>query len=253
MKRNCTLSRVLAVAACVCGATVAAPADLWFEQANRFYEQMAYDSAACYYEKIVESGTSSSAVHYNLGNAYFRQDKIGLAMLHYEKALRLAPNDEDIKANISFAGLNIVDRVPEPERTFLDALLFRLHTLFSLHTQLWMLFGALLVLSLLFSAALFASHNVRLWLVYLSSLLILLTATLGVSVGVKIHHEENMSYAIVLATSVDARNQPEGNTVLFTAHEGTKFRVRRTVDEWCLVSLPNGTSGWVEYEALGKI
>ena len=120
-----------------------------------------------YYEKILESGFRSSEVFYNLGNAYFRRHKLGLAILHYEKARKLAPTDPDIIANIRFARQNIVDRAPEPERSFLETILWRLHILFSLNTQLWMLFASFMLLSLCFALGLFASHNVRLWLIYL--------------------------------------------------------------------------------------
>lgn len=33
----------------------------------------------------------SSNLFYNLGNAYYRQGKLGLAILNYERALRLDP------------------------------------------------------------------------------------------------------------------------------------------------------------------
>jgi SH3-like domain-containing protein len=57
----------------------------------------------------------------------------------------------------------------------------------------------------------------------------------------------------VLVNSVDARNEPNGNKVLFTAHEGTRFRIRKEMADWYLVSLPNGVSGWIEKESVGKI
>ena len=80
-----------------------------------------------------------------------------------------------------------------------------------------------------------------------------IAAALGGSIGFKIYESEKVAYAIVLTASLDARNEPDGATVLFTAHEGTKFRIRKTVDDWALVSLPNGVSGWVERKALGII
>jgi len=42
-------------------------------------------------------------VYYNLGNACFRQGKLGFAILNYEQARRLAPRDPDILANLRFA------------------------------------------------------------------------------------------------------------------------------------------------------
>lgn len=231
----------------------AAPVDSWFSQANKFYEEQQYDSAITYYQRITESGVSNSAVFFNLGNAYFRTDKIGLAILNYEKAKRLAPDDSDIEANIHFANMHTVDRTPVPQRSFLASILWRLHTLFSLKQQLWVLFAILMLSSIMFSFSLFAGHNVRLWLIYGISLSLLFILTLGVSVGIKIHERESVKYAVVLHKAVDAVNQPRGSKVLFNAHEGTRFRIRKRQGSWVLVSLPNGASGWVNSEALGEI
>lgn len=232
---------------------VCAPVNFWFEKAGKLYEQQSYDSAAWYYEQILSSGVTNSAAYYNLGNAYFRVKKVGLALLNYEKARKLAPNDPDILANIRFANSVLIDRIPVPQQTFFGAILFRLHTLFPLNTQLWLLFFLLLALCILFSAGLYASQNARLWIIYLSSLLVLATCALGASAGVKIYSSERAGYAIVLVPSLDAKNEPNGNKLIFTVHEGTKFRLRKSLGEWSLVSLPTGMSGWVLTSSLGKI
>jgi tetratricopeptide (TPR) repeat protein len=230
-----------------------APVNFWFEKAGKLYEQQAYDSAAWYYEQVLSSGVTNSTVYYNLGNSYFRIKKVGLALLNYEKARKLAPNDADILANIRFANSVLIDRIPMPQQSFFGAILFRLHTLFPLSTQLWILFFLLLSLSALFSAGLYASQNARLWFIYLSSLLLLVTCAMGASAGVKIYNSERAGYAIVLTPSLDAKNEPNGNKLIFTVHEGTKFRLRKTIGEWSLVSLPTGMSGWVLTASLGKI
>jgi tetratricopeptide (TPR) repeat protein len=231
----------------------AAPVNYWFDRANALYEQQSYDSAAQYYEKILESGTTNSSVYFNLGNAYFRLKKVGMALLNYEKARQLSPDDPDILANIKFANSAIIDRLPEPEHSFIGAIMLRLHTLLSLQTQLWLLFALCLCLSFLFAVFLYVSQNARLWIIYCSTILFCLTVSLGVSAGVKIYNKERVVYAIVLAPSLDAKNQPNGNKVLFTAHEGTKFRIRKSLNDWVLVSLPTGVSGWVQTSSIGKI
>ena len=231
----------------------AAPVDLWFEKANTFYEQKLYDSAVVYYEKVLETGLLNSDVYYNLGNAYFRSKNLGLALLHFEKARKLSPTDPDILSNIRFAQLNIADRVPESERSFFETILWRVHILFSLNTQLWILFVCLMILCLSIAFGLFASHDVRLWLIYLASICTIFSTSLFISIGIKIYSAEKKEFAIVLDKTVDAKNQPEGNKVLFTVHEGIKFQIRKTVDEWSFVSLSNGVSGWVESSSLGKI
>ena len=68
-----------------------APVEHWFEQANHAYAKGQFDSAAYYYERIVESGFENSAVLFNWGNALYRLKKLGPARLAYEKAARLDP------------------------------------------------------------------------------------------------------------------------------------------------------------------
>ena len=82
---------------------------------------------------------------------------------------KLSPQDKDIQTNIRFAQLNIVDRVPEPKRSFFENFLWSVHSAFSLGPQLKTLFIFLLILSLCFAFGLFVSHNIRLWLIYLGS------------------------------------------------------------------------------------
>ena len=234
-------------------AAIGAPSSLWFENANRFYENEQYDSAAVYYSKVISSGVENSAAYYNLGNTMYRLKKKGLALLNYEKAAKLSPDDPDIINNIKFVNLNIVDRVPVIERTFFSAIIYKLHMMASLNTQLWIIFGFLLTLSIFFALYLFVSRNIRLWLIYLSSLLIICTTALGISAGIKIHAEEKLKYAIVLESAVDAKNRPKGDKILFTVHEGTKLQIRKTMDGWSLVNLPNGIAGWIENNSFGII
>lgn len=234
-------------------ASYANPTKRWFEQANNFYENQQFDSAIAYYEKILGTGINNSNVLYNLGNSYFRQDKLGLAILHYERALRLAPHDPDINTNLRFARLHIVDRVPEPPHSFIQNLFWFLHTMFPLSTQIWILLILLFIISIAFSFGLFASHNIRLWLIYTAGLCILISSLFGFSIGFKIYETETKEYAVVLNPTVETKNEPNGDKILFTAHEGIKFLVQKSVDNWSLVSLPNGLSGWIENSALGRI
>lgn len=253
MKRTAIALSSLFVLLILPSGLAAAPVNYWFDRANALYEQQAYDSAAQYYEKIIESGTTNSSVYFNLGNAYFRLKKVGMALLNYEKARQLSPDDPDILANIKFANSAIIDRLPEQEHSFVGAIMARLHTLLPLRTQLWLLFALLLCISVLFAAFLYVSQNARLWILYGSTIFACLTAALGISAGIKIYNKERVVYAIVLTPALDAKNQPNGNKVLFTAHEGTKFRIRKALNDWVLVSLPTGVSGWVQASSIGKI
>jgi hypothetical protein len=46
--------------------------------ANSAYERGQYAEAVSYYQQIIDGGIESGGLHYNLGNAFFRMNKIGL-------------------------------------------------------------------------------------------------------------------------------------------------------------------------------
>src|ERR1700743_1944350 len=52
---------------------------------------------------------------YNLGNSYARAGKPGLAVLNYERAALLAPNDPDINSNLEY--VRTTAQVPGEPRT----------------------------------------------------------------------------------------------------------------------------------------
>ncbi|GBU21340.1 hypothetical protein R80B4_01229 [Fibrobacteres bacterium R8-0-B4] len=227
-----------------------------FKKAAAFYEAEAYDSALAAYTKIIDAGMKNDAVYYNMGNCCYRLMKPGMARLYYEKAAALSPGDPDIEANINFIKSIIVDRQTGDERQeqdFLTSVLYGVHTLLPLKTQLITLCALLFILSIIASAMLMKRGLTRLWLAYGAAICALLIITVGTSAGYKIYALESNQYAIILTASVDAKNQPSGSQTLFTAHEGTKLQIRKTVGGWSLVSLSNGASGWVTTESLGKI
>lgn len=73
-----------------------------FEQANRLYEEGRYLEAIDGYRALL-TNRSSAAVHFNLGNAYFKSGQIGQAIVQYHQAEDLSPRDPDVLANLDFA------------------------------------------------------------------------------------------------------------------------------------------------------
>lgn len=223
-----------------------------FDKANRFYEKAEYDSAIVSYEKVLASGLHDARVYFNLGNAHFRKKEIGPAILAYEKARRLDPADRDIEANLQFARSSTIDKiVPREEGLFTRILLF-FHHLFGLSTQTALVLALLYLLSFVF-IGLFLLPRFQ-WL--LKAGILLLSALLllaGLSFGVKCYDDSTLREGIVLSAQVNAMNEPDGQQVLFTVHEGAKFRLGRKVGNWYFASLENGISGWVHEVDLGLI
>ncbi len=244
---------VLVYSALAAGASQRAKWQQWFLRANEFYSTHEYDSAARYYKKVLDAGGTHSAVFYNLGNCYYRTDSLGLAILYYEKAHARNPGGKDVEANLHIARQRIVNKTPQQEYGFVEAVIHAFHTFFTLRTQLWILFILLGSMALLFAVALFSSYAARVWCMYAGIVTGVFFVAVGSSASRKIYVAETVTRAIVLDNVVDVRNEPKGDRVLFTIHEGIKLRCVKERREWVLITLPNGMSGWVPRHSLGVI
>lgn len=227
-----------------------------FLEANSRYEKGDYAQAEKLYRMIIEYGIQNGSVYYNLGNAYFKQNQLGEAILAYEKALRLVPHDREAKQNLQLANLLIYDRVEKGELSPPIQLALWLHNIFSLNTQL-----AIVLILFYLSSFLFASFIVKkrrglstdLTILFLLVLIFFL-ALFSISSVKKIYDLEKISYGIILTEKVDVLSGPgDSNAVLFPVHEGLKVRVRAEREAWYQISLPNGLNGWIQKETIGII
>lgn len=107
MKRSNMKRPRLAFATLLLGCTlllsVARLEAITFDEANRAFAEGRYSEAAKSYEALIGEKGYSAPLLFNLGNAYFREGQVGAAILNYERAKLLAPNDPDIAANLNFA------------------------------------------------------------------------------------------------------------------------------------------------------
>ena len=82
-----------------------------FQKANEKYEQQNYDSCIVLLDSIVNMGFESTDLYYNLGNAWFKNGEIAKAILYYEKAKKLEPNNADVNYNLALANTKIADKI----------------------------------------------------------------------------------------------------------------------------------------------
>src|SRR5437660_12920211 len=74
-----------------------------FAKANQEYAAGDFKAAIDDYEELVRSGQDTPNLFYNLGNAYFRKNDFGRAILNYERALALDPHHPEAEANLRIA------------------------------------------------------------------------------------------------------------------------------------------------------
>lgn len=73
----------------------------YVDQGNKAYETKHYREAIDLYKLASKSGVSSQ-LYYNMGNAYYRLNNRAYAVLCYERALKLDPQNSDARFNLEF-------------------------------------------------------------------------------------------------------------------------------------------------------
>lgn len=253
--------RVIVACMLLAGLAAAAPsgdalarAEKAYREGNGAYERNDYAKAADQYRKAVDEGVVDARLYYNYANALFRQNQLGLAILYYEKAAKLEPDDEDIAYNLRFAGAQTVDKNPAPENNALTRVLWALHSSYSINAGLWICLGLFSAIFAAAIAALYAGAALRGVLFGAMGIMGLALLVFGPSVAYKVKQQESVQYGIVLKPVVEMFSGPGENFQLLTkVHEGTKFQIVETRGEWVSVKLLNGKGGYVRYADLGKV
>ena len=246
------LSLLLLLLAPACVAGQSAAANL-YNQANALYQQGQFEAARQRYAQVAESGVADARLSYNLGNACFKAGHLGQAVLWYERALRLDPRDEDVRANLRYANQVKQDRDPPSDNVVWDFLM-RLYFLPTAN-EACLLFTLLLVLACGLAAwgVVDPGRRPAAWTPLLALCAALLVLS-GAYLATRVYHREAVVEAVVTAAEGTARSGPDATqTTVFVVHEGTKVRVARTEGGWLLVRLSNGLGGWLSSSAVEVI
>ena len=250
---------MLALAAAVLLAPALPPAALraqeqLFEEGNRLYQQEDYQGALDNYLRIREAGFESPDLYYNIGNAYFKTNELGRAILYYERARRLAPSDADILANLDLARSMGADEIVPLPRFWLFRvgswwmnLLPRSLLIGLTAAGYLMAAGAVVMLVLRSGAASWARRAA-----VAGGIVVLL---LGTTLAVRETGLGQGRHAVVLFAEVGVQSAPSDDPALqlFVIHEGTRVRVDRRSQDWLEVVLDDGKVGWVRAEVLEEV
>lgn len=229
--------------------------DSLYQLANSLYQQGQYEPALEQYNAVILSGMESADLYYNMGNAAYRSNSIGHAILYYEKALKLEPSHEDAIHNLEFVSRYRLDTFEEVPVLFLGAWISGFVQL--LPEQTWsiltMLFFVVLLAGLLLY--LFSRHMVVKKSGFISALVCLVFFLITISSALSRHRDiVDPDEGIVLAPSVVVRSSPsESGTELFILHEGTKIEVNEEVSGWQNIKLVDGREGWIVVEDFESI
>jgi tetratricopeptide (TPR) repeat protein len=226
-----------------------------YDSANAAYARKKYDRAIQFYESIVMANQHSASLYYNLGNAYYQTGDYAHAILNYERAKKLAPNDEDIAVNLKFANQKTEDKIEAAPEMFLIDLQKKLVAL--LDERSWSLLCiASLLVSLSFIALFIGSGNqlIKKTGFYLGGAAIIVFIITFFIAKSSYSSSQNHNEAIVTVGAVTVLGSPaESSTKLFILHRGSKVVVKGENNGWLEVTIANGNVGWIKASQVEKI
>ncbi|MEW7289436.1 SH3 domain-containing protein [Aquimarina sp. 2304DJ70-9] len=226
-----------------------------FQRAGSLYNQEKYQEAIDAYRSILDTGQESASLYYNLGNAHYKLSNIGPSIYYYEKALELAPNDEDIQNNLAFAQKATIDSIDVIPEGFVSRTIKRFTTMFSYDNWAWISVVCMVVFVILFILYYTAHTSSRKRLFFVSSWLLLFIGILGVAFAYNQYNFlKNNQFAIVFAQETNIKSEPNlRSEEVFELHEGTKVQVTETVNNWKKIKLSDGKIGWIPAEDLKEL
>ena len=231
----------------------AAPSAARLEEANKLYEASRFAEAATIYQTLLSESPHSAVLHYNLGNARFRQGgpgALGKAIASYLRAFRLDPRDADARANLDYAlrraGEELVPAGMPP--TLFVA--YNLASAAELAALFWTAFWA----ACLLGAGAFLAPRAKAALRTAA----LSAAALGLLAGSWWALRRSSGFkapAVVLLQDAEVRSGPGENfPVSFKVPEGRRVERLDAKAAWSEIGVPReGLKGWILKDALEAV
>jgi tetratricopeptide (TPR) repeat protein len=236
---------------CLIATCSRAEADSLATGAQEAYAKGDYARALALYDSIYAHETSASLL-FNMANCRMKLGDVPHAVLYYERAARLQPGAEDIRANLDYARTQVVDRVNELPGFTLGSLWDRLRG--GKDVDQWArrsLWACLLLFAL---ATAFVFVRQRTWrrvLLGITAAAFLFTALAIGLAAYRVGEITDRSQAIIMQPKVDVHGEPrEAATTVFVLHEGTKVNVLQEANGWFEIKLSSGSVGWVPLASL---
>jgi hypothetical protein len=267
-----TILLCAAVTAAVAQSLVDRPQEV-FLAANASYETGDYHAAIESYRRLTDAGAVDADLFYNLGNAYYKNNELGPAVLFYVRALKIRPRDDDAKENLELVRLQLRVKQFVRHQNRLVAAVVWLHN--NLSTREMVIFTSVSYLLVCLLAIVLIFHDTRVVsavyrkvsvlspgrlvglgmkqdLILALGIAAFLLVTSGISSYRKITVQR--TEAVVLSAEVSVFSSPTDDATLqFKIHEGTVVNIGDRRGEWARIELPGGMSGWVDAGSIEKV
>ena len=206
------------------------------------YKQGNFKQAAINFKALAQTNIKNPYLYYNIANAYLKADDIGHAVLWYERAKLLAPNDPDLNFNLDYANTLVKDK-KEEVMNIMDVLFFW-DNMISLKTiQMTSIFFSFLFFTWAAARVVKKQKVLSGTGIILCSLFVLVTAVTGLNYYKRIMWQN----AVIVQETIAVRSGvTDTSTKLFSLHAGTKVKVKQIKKQYLKILFSKGKVGWVK-------
>ncbi len=214
------------------------------------YRENDFAGAITKFSEIAGTGIKNGKLFYNLGNTYLKNGEIGYAVLWYERAMQLIPNDPDLKFNLEYAR-SLVKDATEDKISPVFKILFFWKYLFSESTVQW----AGIVLNAIFCLFLAMQWRKKNRIVKTTGYVVLFISMLFILTAFYNYYEKTyLKYAVILPLQTSVKSGfADKSTELFVLHAGTKVKVDRQTEKFIKIVFSKGKIGWIKKSEAGLI
>lgn len=224
------------------------------DEGNSYLKKGEYDEAIQSYESILEEGYVGHELFFNLGTAYSKKGNIPLAILNFEKALRMKPLDAATKQQLVQLNLKLQDKPVIYDDSGLLAFFNKVQ--FSMGIDAWALLSIFLMM--LVPTVIFISYKFKTLksrkIIFMSSILWFLLSGFSVVMARNNYHYKYLhTEGIVMPESAVIYDKSNTSSkIKFSVHQGTKLEISDSTDQMFEVEY-SSDNGWILREAVKKI
>ncbi len=229
------------------------PSAAVWTKAIDFYKQKQYDSAALYFEELAAQKPLNAEVYYNLGNTYYRENKIARAILNFERAIAIDPDYKEAKDNLAVAQTRIPNFIQPANDIFFvkwwKSVTHRNNaTIWAVSALSAFTLSIMLMAFRRFSKTI--GRNIPAQLIGGSLVFCCFFLILGVVASR--NAQQNNAAIVMVNDAALMTSELKGKPITLTP-EGTKVTIREQKGLWIEVSLPDGRAGWLQQGEVEKI
>ena len=233
-------------------AEIADPTDV-FNEGNKQYEAHDYAAAINSYKDLCEEFYSPE-LFLNLGNSYYKLDDIPNTILYYEKALKLAPGDENILHNLKLVNAKVSDKNKINDSVHLNDWFF----VWASNSPNYWAYNSIYLFfigGLLLSLFLFSKSRKLKKLTFYTGFIAMVLGVFSILIsGFHKSHLIAIEEVIIFKPSIELMSEPTVNSgVSFVLHEGTKVKILDETELWYEIRFGDGKIGWLQKEFVKTI